>query len=100
MISNHEEMEKLMEIPINAKVFCDEEVCGRSTFIVLDPVKEEVTHFVVEETTLPNIERLVPIELIEKSSHLRIFLCSSVSNLAFCGIAKWCDHHQNRACAA
>lgn len=63
-----------MEIPINAKVFCDEEVCGRSTFIVLDPVKEEVTHFVVEETTLPNIERLVPIELIERSSHDEIHL--------------------------
>jgi hypothetical protein len=63
-----------MEIPINADVICKEGSCGRSTYIVLDPIKDTVTHFVVEDTSLPNIEYLVPIQKIEASNHEKIYL--------------------------
>jgi hypothetical protein len=71
-----------MDIPINAKVICTNGPCGRSTYIVLDPIKEDITHFVVEESNLPNIERLVPIENIAKSSHDEIHLTCTREELS------------------
>jgi sporulation protein YlmC with PRC-barrel domain len=70
-----------MDIPIDAEVYCTDGLSGRSTYIVLDPVTDTVTHFIVEETTLPNIERLVPIDHIERSEHNRIDLNCTRSEL-------------------
>jgi sporulation protein YlmC with PRC-barrel domain len=50
-----------MDLPIDVDVFCSNGRCGRSTSIVLNPVKDEVTHLVVREKHFPHIERLVPI---------------------------------------
>lgn len=63
-----------MDIPIGAKVICSDGACGQSTYIVLNPVTDNVTHFVVEETTLPYIERLVSIDEIQKSDLQNIYL--------------------------
>ena len=68
-----------MEIPINAEIQCSDGRCGHASYIVLNPVSDEVTHLVVKEPNLPNIERLVPIELVSKSDAKHICLkCSRI----------------------
>ena len=71
-----------MDIPIEAEVVCTNGVCGHATYIILNPVKNEVTHFVVEEDNLPNIERLVPIEQISESTHDEVHLRCSREELS------------------
>jgi len=66
--------EAQMDVPIGVEVICSDGPCGRSTYIVLNPITEDVTHFVVEDSVLPYIERLVPIEEIEKSDSQKIHL--------------------------
>jgi PRC-barrel domain len=63
-----------MDIPIGAEVMCTDGGCGQTTYIVLNPLTDEVTHVVVKETNLPNIERLVSIDEIERSDHEHIYL--------------------------
>jgi len=70
-----------MDIPIDAEVYCTDGLSGRSTYVVLNPITDTVTHFIVEETTMPNIERVVPIEKIESSNHDRIDLDCTRSEL-------------------
>lgn len=71
-----------MDISIGAKVICKNGPCGQSTYIILDPVKDEVTHFVVEESNLPNIQRLVSIDKIVESDHEEIHLNCTREELA------------------
>jgi len=63
-----------MDIPINVNVICADEICGRSTKLVINPVNEKITHLVVAEKDFPNIERLVPIENILSSTPTSIHL--------------------------
>jgi sporulation protein YlmC with PRC-barrel domain len=57
-----------MDISPNARVFCADGLCGRSTYIILNPITREVTHLVVKETELLHIERLVPLALVGEST--------------------------------
>ncbi len=57
-----------MDIPIDAAVECTDGPCGRSTYIILDPVTRRVTHLVVKERDPVHIERLVPISLVKEST--------------------------------
>ena len=63
-----------MDIPINAKVYCQNKVCGHTMAVIIDPIKEAVTHVVVKESKAPHIQRLVPIDVVdgglENSLHL------------------------------
>ena len=63
-----------MEIPLNAKVECTDGVCGRSVYVLINPVIDNVTHFVVKEDSSPNIEYIVPIEFVTetKSDTIRL----------------------------
>ncbi|MCP4196101.1 MAG: PRC-barrel domain containing protein [Proteobacteria bacterium] len=62
----------MIDIPLYAKVLCTDGECGKSTYVVINPATETLTHFVVEDKhakPLP-VERLVPIELvIETDAH-------------------------------
>jgi sporulation protein YlmC with PRC-barrel domain len=53
-----------MEYPLNVDVHCTDGRCGRSTYIVLNPATEQVTHIVVREKQPSRVERLVPVRLI------------------------------------
>jgi sporulation protein YlmC with PRC-barrel domain len=66
-----------MDIPINVDVLCGNEVCGRSIYLVINPVNERVTHLVVAEQTFPNIERLVSVDKIQASTPTSIQLSCS-----------------------
>ena len=57
-----------MDIPVGVEVHCSDGLCGRSTYVVIDPVRKEVTHLVVKETESPHQERLVPIEAVSETA--------------------------------
>ena len=62
-----------MDIPMNAEVVCIDGVAGKSTFIIVDLVKGQVTHFVVK-TNHPSKEYVIPIDKIERSDRTVILL--------------------------
>ncbi len=53
-----------MEIPLNAQVECTDGIYGRSLYILIDPVLDQVTSFVVKQDASPNTEYLVPVDSI------------------------------------
>ena len=53
-----------MEIPLNAQVECTDGVCGKSMYVVLNPVVDKVTHLVVKEDSAPGTEYMVPVDLV------------------------------------
>jgi sporulation protein YlmC with PRC-barrel domain len=57
-----------MDLPLNAKVYCVDGLCGQSKELVLDRNTEEVTHLVVKGNHLPHTELLVPIYLVEETT--------------------------------
>jgi sporulation protein YlmC with PRC-barrel domain len=63
-----------MDIPLGVDVSCGTQVCGRSTYLVINPVNDRVTHLVVAEKDFPHAERLVPVDYIVESSPTSIRL--------------------------
>ena len=57
-----------MDIPLNAEVRCADGVCGRSTYVIVNPVNEQVTHLVVREGWVPHTEYMVPLDLVIEST--------------------------------
>ncbi len=53
-----------MDIPLKAQVECTDGVCGQSTYVLINPVSEQVTHLVVKEAASPQTEYVVPVDLI------------------------------------
>jgi len=53
-----------MEIPLQAQVECTDGVCGRSVYVLIDPLIEQVTHLVVKEDSSPNTEYIVAVDMI------------------------------------
>jgi len=71
-----------MDIPLNVNVECADSLCGQSTYMIINPVAQQVMHFVVKEKKRPRAERLVPISKIEKYTHNLIRLCCTRDKLA------------------
>ena len=63
-----------MDIPIGVDVTCSTQVCGRSTYLVINPVNDRVTHLVVAEKDFPHSERLVLVDYIVESTPASIRL--------------------------
>ena len=57
-----------MEFPLNVDVHCSDGHCGTSTYIVLNPVKEQVSHIVVKGKGASAIERLVSAKLVASTA--------------------------------
>lgn len=53
-----------MDIRLNVDVHCKDGRCGRSTYIILNPITERLTHLVVREQWPSRIERMVPIDWV------------------------------------
>jgi len=68
----------MTDIAISAKVECSNGHCGKSTEVIINPIKRKVTHFVVEDSSLPDYStRLVPVEKVLSTSQDLIHLgCS------------------------
>jgi uncharacterized protein YrrD len=56
-----------LEIPLNAKVECTDGVFGRSEYVLINPVTDQVTHLVVKDDSSPNTEYIVPVDSISKT---------------------------------
>lgn len=75
--------EKQKDVPMDAKVQCTDGKCGRSTYVIVNPVKKAVTHFVVKYKKLPeNPDRLVPVAKIADISANLISLSCNRAELA------------------
>jgi len=53
-----------MEIPLQAQVECTDGICGRSVYVLIEPLIDQVTHLVVKEDLSPNTEYIVPVDVI------------------------------------
>jgi len=71
-----------MNIALNAEVHCADGPCGRSTYIIVDPITDELTHLVVKENQAPHPERLVPLASVVDSTPERIDLQCTKAELA------------------
>ena len=68
-----------MEIPLNAQVECTDGVCGRSVYVLINPVIDLVTHVVVKVDSPSNTEYLVPVDFVTETKSDTIRLrCSKV----------------------
>ena len=56
-----------MQIPLNAQVECTDGVYGRSAFVLIDPVVDQVTHLVVKEDLSPKTEYIVPVDFVTET---------------------------------
>jgi hypothetical protein len=53
-----------LEIPLHAQVECSDGICGRSEYVLINPVLDQVTYVVVKKDSSPNTEYVVPIESV------------------------------------
>jgi hypothetical protein len=60
-------MEVKMEIPLQAQVECTDGVCGRSVYVLINPVIDQVTHLVVRKDSSPNTEYIVPVDVVSET---------------------------------
>lgn len=74
--------EEEWDVPVDADVLCTDGICGRSTYVVLNPVTNEVTHIVVEHEAFPFSDRLVPVSMIEHTYSKQVVLRCSSTQLA------------------
>lgn len=70
-----------MEIPIEAQVNCSDGSAGKSTCVLINPVTEQVTHLVIREDVTPEMEYMVPVELILLTTSTSIQLRCSKTDL-------------------
>jgi sporulation protein YlmC with PRC-barrel domain len=47
-----------------SQVECTDGICGRSVYVLIDPLIDKVTHLVVKEDLSPNTEYIVPVDVI------------------------------------
>ena len=71
-----------MDIPLNAKVKCQDRVYGKVTCAIINPISKLVTHIVVQERGFIGIERLIPVEEILESQNDQITLRCSLDGFS------------------
>jgi hypothetical protein len=80
-----------MHIPLNAHVECVDGTAGRSSYVIVNPGKELVTHFVVQDKRIHSTERMVPIDWIEETTPNSIRLRCTRDELAT--LEPFIEHH-------
>ena len=63
-----------MDIPLNAEVFCTDGPCGKSNSVIVNPITDQVTHFVAKENDFAHEDRLVPVGYIAETTADKIKL--------------------------
>jgi len=71
-----------VDIPLNATVRCRDGECGTCVAVVLDPVRQELTHFVLETERPHRNQYLIPVSDILESDHHEIRLPCRRDDLA------------------
>jgi sporulation protein YlmC with PRC-barrel domain len=57
-----------MNIPLKAPVECSDGVCGKSEYVVLNPVTDQVTYVVVKEDDSPHTEYMIPVDYVAETN--------------------------------
>jgi sporulation protein YlmC with PRC-barrel domain len=70
-----------MKFPLDADVHCTDGLGGRSTYVVLNPATEQITHLVVKEKKT-RVQRLVPVLLVGQTAAQAILLNCTLQELA------------------
>jgi len=70
-----------MEIPLNAQVECTDGACGRSVYVLINPIIDQVTHFIVKEDSSLNTEYVVPVDFVTETKSDTIRLRCSKAEL-------------------
>ncbi|HRW07434.1 MAG TPA: hypothetical protein P5121_20160 [Caldilineaceae bacterium] len=71
-----------MDIPLNAKVYTKDGHIGRSVCLIINPIKQEVTHFVLRRKDEFGYQELVPVERIKEATRDMILLNCYTHDLA------------------
>ncbi len=71
-----------MNIPLNATVYTQDGQIGRSACIILNPIDQTVTHFVLQRNDLFGYQELVPVTLIKEATLDMLLLNCSTQDLA------------------
>jgi hypothetical protein len=71
-----------MDMPLDAEVVCSDGVAGRSTYVIVNPQTEELTHVVVKELSGHHTERLVAVPTVETTTKDHIILRCSRAELS------------------
>lgn len=58
----------MIDIPVKAEVQCKDGNAGRSTYVIVNPIDQRLTHLVVKDDEAPFGEYLVPVERVEKTT--------------------------------
>jgi hypothetical protein len=54
----------MMDIPLSAQVDCTDGVYGRTVCVLINPVRDMMTHLVVKADLSPNDETIVPVDFV------------------------------------
>ena len=57
-----------MEIPLTAQVNCTDGVYGRSAYVLMNPILDQITHLVVKTDASPHTEFIVPIDVVSATT--------------------------------
>jgi hypothetical protein len=70
-----------VKIPLRADVHCTDidDPIGCSLYVILNPIAEQLTHVVVRDRQRLDVERLVPLGLVEEAAPKRIWLSCTKS---------------------
>ncbi|MCX6050609.1 MAG: hypothetical protein NT075_36425 [Chloroflexi bacterium] len=71
-----------MNIPLNATVYTQDGQVGHTTCIILNPINQTVTHFVLQRNELFGYQELIPVTLIKETTLDMILLHCSTLDLA------------------
>jgi len=73
----------MTNLEINAPVECTDGPCGKSTYVIINPVNQKVTHFVLQDKHLPdNPTRLVPVGKVAHATQEQITLNCTKADVA------------------
>jgi hypothetical protein len=64
----------MINIPAKAEVYCADGIAGRSTYIIGNPTKDEITNLVIQSNRPPFHQYIVPIDQVDVTSDGRIKL--------------------------
>jgi uncharacterized membrane protein len=58
----------MIDLPTEAEVHCSDGIAGRSTYVIGNPINQQITHLVVKSYLPPFREVLVPIDQVEETT--------------------------------
>lgn len=70
-----------MNIPLHTLVWCTDGGFGHTTCLIVNPVNDVITHFVVNDRRIFGVEHIVPVSFISKSTQDTIFVNCDHSTL-------------------